>query len=240
MDPQRLLFHALPILIAVWTVVGRYRYQILKRQVAAGRREVLLRMYRSTVIGEVVGSLLAVGAIGPAILGIQPEFSISGSLGALELVGSLAVGVPVGLALRKVLGKKRANKPRRTVADVAMLLPLSQAERWWFAAVSLCAGVGEELMFRGFGFRFLNSFGLAGIGLVAAGAVAFGLAHSYQGLGGVLLTGIIGLLLGIVYSATGSLIWPMILHALLDLRILLIPPDKIRELQSPDLRQPVP
>jgi membrane protease YdiL (CAAX protease family) len=53
-------------------------------------------------------------------------------------------------------------------------------------------------------------------------AIVFGWAHLYQGLTGVLATGALGGLLAILYAATGSLLLPVLLHALLDLRVLLM------------------
>jgi membrane protease YdiL (CAAX protease family) len=210
--------------------VGRYRYQRLKKLVLAGQREVLIRMYMSTVAGEAVGSAMAIGAVGGAILSVEPAFRVGTILGLFELLGCLGGGVVLGLVLRRF--RKPSTKKRKPVTDVAALLPLSAVERRWFALLCLGAGVGEELIFRGFGLRFLNSLGLSGLALLGVGAVLFGLAHSYQGIVGVLLTGVIGLVLGVVYVDSGSLLWAMLVHFLFDLRILLIPADTIRELQS--------
>jgi membrane protease YdiL (CAAX protease family) len=54
-------------------------------------------------------------------------------------------------------------------------------------------------------------------------AVAFGLAHAYQGLTGILTTGVLGGVLAGVYLSTGSLLLPVLLHAAIDLRFLLVP-----------------
>ena len=50
------------------------------------------------------------------------------------------------------------------------------------------------------------------------GAVAFGLAHWYQGTAGVLKTGATGLIMGLLYVASGSILWPAIVHAAVDLQ----------------------
>jgi membrane protease YdiL (CAAX protease family) len=59
--------------------------------------------------------------------------------------------------------------------------------------------------------------------LVAVAAVAFGLAHAYQGVGGIVLTGVLGGVLAALYLSTGSLLLPVLLHAVIDLRFLLVP-----------------
>jgi hypothetical protein len=52
---------------------------------------------------------------------------------------------------------------------------------------------------------------------VTAAALLFGLAHSYQGSGGVLLTGILGLVLGVLYVQQKRRIWVnVIVHGAVD------------------------
>jgi membrane protease YdiL (CAAX protease family) len=52
--------------------------------------------------------------------------------------------------------------------------------------------------------------------------VLFGLAHAGQGVKGVLATAAMGLLFGWLYVASGTLLLPMVLHALVDLRALAV------------------
>jgi len=80
-------------------------------------------------------------------------------------------------------------------------------------------GFAEELVFRGFvvgwGERL---FGCGGIILVVFSATIFGLAHLYQGPSGVLATGLIGLLLGLLYLSTGRrLVACMLAHATINI-----------------------
>jgi uncharacterized protein len=104
-------------------------------------------------------------------------------------------------------------------------LPISNTERWWFAILGLSAGICEELLYRGFLFGFLAG-GMEGgfhLGLTAAwllSSVAFGTAHLYQGLPGVLSSTAAGLGLALAAILTGGLAVPMVLHALLDLQLL--------------------
>jgi membrane protease YdiL (CAAX protease family) len=53
-------------------------------------------------------------------------------------------------------------------------------------------------------------------------AAVFGAAHLYQGLAGVAATTTLGAVLGLLVITTGSLLPAMVLHALIDLRILLL------------------
>jgi uncharacterized protein len=59
--------------------------------------------------------------------------------------------------------------------------------------------------------------------LVVVAGVAFGLAHAYQGVAGVVTTGLLGGVMAALYLSTGSLLLPVLLHAAIDLRFLLVP-----------------
>ncbi|HEY0401322.1 MAG TPA: CPBP family intramembrane glutamic endopeptidase [Blastococcus sp.] len=105
------------------------------------------------------------------------------------------------------------------------LLPRSAGERRLFTLVGVTAGVCEEWLYRGFFLAVVAA--LAGglpIGLlVVVAAVAFGLAHAYQGPVGILTTGLLGGVMAALYLQTGSLLLPVLLHAAIDLRFLLVP-----------------
>jgi membrane protease YdiL (CAAX protease family) len=105
------------------------------------------------------------------------------------------------------------------------VLPRTAGERRLFTVVGVTAGVCEEWLYRGF---FLAVVAAAGGGLptwvlVLAAAVAFGLAHAYQGRAGIVGTGLLGGGMAAMYLQTGSLLLPVVLHALIDLRFLLVP-----------------
>jgi len=55
-----------------------------------------------------------------------------------------------------------------------------------------------------------------------ASAAIFGAAHFYQGWRGVLLTSLLGFGLARLYLSTGTLLLPILAHALIDLRFLLL------------------
>ncbi len=106
----------------------------------------------------------------------------------------------------------------RRVFPLPGLLPRAGAECAAFVALSLTAGVCEEILFRGFLISFLHQGALAlpVAGALAASSVIFGLGHTYQGFRGVFATTIAGLFMGLVFLLSGSLIPAMILHALVD------------------------
>jgi len=80
--------------------------------------------------------------------------------------------------------------------------------------VSLLAGIGEELLFRGVVQAGLSSWSNPAIGIVAA-SVLFGLAHAVS-VSYLVLATLMGLYLGLLYHWTGNLLVPVIVHALYD------------------------
>ena len=138
---------------------------------------------------------------------------------------ALAAGAGIPILLGMVKEDVRAAQTA-ALRSVAFILPRSREERTWFAAMCIVVGVCEEIIFRGFLIRFLAlpPITLGMIGAVCTAAFIFGIDHGYQGWMGVLTTAFLALVFGLLFLGTGSLLVPMILHVLLDLRILLMLP----------------
>jgi membrane protease YdiL (CAAX protease family) len=136
-------------------------------------------------------------------------------LGLMPVVQSLR-----GERLRAVY----AAAYRRSLGDVSKLLPDTREERLWFAAVCVTAGVCEEILARGFTFRYLDGIALhlsLPVTLLLASAI-FGLNHIYQGKLGMLKTGIAGLAFGGLFLLTGNLLLPILLHIAIDLQTVVV------------------
>ena len=91
-----------------------------------------------------------------------------------------------------------------------------------FFGVWIGAAIGEELFFRGFLLtKFTELFGSGRSALtlaVLAQAIWFGAGHSSQGISGMIMTGVIGAVLGAFFltRARGALIPLMLGHGLVD------------------------
>lgn len=98
-----------------------------------------------------------------------------------------------------------------------LMIPKTPQERGLFVGVSLTAGFGEELVYRGY-LLPLSWALLPGVWLPAiAGALLFGAVHAYQGWFGVIRTSLIALVLSLSMILIGTL-WPAIIaHVLIDL-----------------------
>lgn len=110
------------------------------------------------------------------------------------------------------------------VAEIGYLLPRSPREELLFAGVAVTAGIAEELIYRGFLLRYLaaDPWGLSALPALAVSSVVFGLAHAGQGARGVLVTAVVGVVMGGLFLASGSLLPPILLHTLIDLRALAV------------------
>jgi membrane protease YdiL (CAAX protease family) len=132
------------------------------------------------------------------------------------------LGLAFALAItyaRTVVRITRSSRSRRIKVGnphVEKLSPHTRSELGWWVAVSLSAGFCEEFIFRGYLiWVFQPVFGLWGA--AAFSVVAFAMAHTYQGVKGILGTGIIGSLLTLVVLISGSLLPAIALHALADI-----------------------
>jgi membrane protease YdiL (CAAX protease family) len=93
---------------------------------------------------------------------------------------------------------------------LAVLLPETVRERRLFMFLSLAAGLGEEVAFRGYVLAQLVSLGLGPWGAAIASAVPFGVLHAYQGWWGSLRTGLLGFTFAASVVLSGSL-WPAVI-----------------------------
>lgn len=116
------------------------------------------------------------------------------------------------------LAAKLAREKRR------LALPRTTSERLVWVGVSMNAGIWEEIVFRGFlpwyvvhhwtFFGFSIPFFWAAI----FSLILFSLAHLYQGWGGVLGVGFVGITLALLYALTGNLFASILWHMLFDVR----------------------
>lgn len=147
---------------------------------------------------------------------------LSGDVG-LWVAGVLLLLFVVAMLLPLVLLRGELEEIP-TVGDIRALLPRSRPELGYGAALSINAGVFEELLFR----LALPAliFGIVGDGAAAFGiaAVLFGILHLYQGVVGVLASTVLGLAFSLIYVLTGSILVAIVVHVLVDLRSLVLIP----------------
>jgi membrane protease YdiL (CAAX protease family) len=223
----------LSVVLAVWVAfvqpfVGRRRYRLLIERLGHDP-SARLHHYRRGIAFEWVGAAL-VGLL--ALLAHSRVRSLWPPGNHTQVTGQIP-GIVVALVGITAVYRFGGQATRRALAvqlrPVAALLPRTPTERRVFALLALTAGICEELLYRGFGLAALR-WAVPDIGqpaLIVVTAAAFGLAHLYQGRLGVTLTGLLGAYFAWIAIATGSLVPVMLLHALLDLRILGLPLDAV-------------
>ena len=177
------------------------------------------QVYVRTMIGQWLSAgalvlVFAVVGIPLQALGLRPPLLLP----TLWIVLAIALLLPFGIAYhrRTVANPAKMAKLRARFESFSLMVPMTDAELRGWVALSLTAGVCEEVLYRGFLGFYLGRF----MPLPAAAAVAsilFGLAHLYQGPRNALRTLLVGAAHWGVYLATGSILPGMVLHALLDI-----------------------
>jgi len=132
------------------------------------------------------------------------------------LLGGLALGALHWGNLRRVARAGGAGAERmRSIAK--HILPQSGVELLPYCGLAMTAGICEEFLYRGFAYAALTRAGAPiWLGFFAT-SILFGLAHLYQGRGGVLGTTILGLLFAGGRLLFGSLMPPIVWHSVIDL-----------------------
>lgn len=223
---QHLLALFLIVVAPVWDHCATQRLKASKesRVKIAYYRAMLIIGWITTVVALVTVGWRAilrfdVGATGPSWL---PQRG-----GARTLVAGVLIGLLLMIALSALQVRRSASireKMEEAFLRLSFILPLTSEERIWWIFVSLTAGICEETLYRGFLIHYFFAVPFH-VGLLLAlitSSVIFGAAHLYQGLAGVISTAVLGLIFSAIFLTTGTLLVPMILHALIDLRVLLI------------------
>ncbi len=207
-------------------LLGSRRYRAFRKKVAVDlfvrERYYLTSIRREWLWFVLVGIIITLTSAPLADFGLDAPYDWGTTL-ILIAVGLVSIG---GGLIIIILRLKTTGKTRLVagLAPVRDLLPHTARERGLWIVLSISAGVCEEVVFRGFlPWYFLQIGTLAGwqfpfwTALVLS-TLIFGLIHAYQGKRGILLTVLLGALFAYCYAITGSLLLPIILHALIGVR----------------------
>ncbi len=215
----------------------RREYQRFKRYRTTVRRQAMyakwLRESFTNFGGiAVLGLVLAGGQVAPFLAAVNDWPWVAAAKAWLDgrsmaITVAVVGGVILGLVVLTIVGiasVKRHPEELVTLGDIRALLPRNREELAWGAAMSVNAGIVEELAFRLAIPAVL--FGASGDALLTVvGSVAlFGILHLYQGVVGVASATVVGLLMMALFVGTGSILVPMLVHAVIDLRSLVLIP----------------
>lgn len=215
--------HLLVVLLAVVLPVGGFLgLRKVRRQVAAGiAHTARVADYRNNIIIMWAVTLLAAVlwlALGRdwATLGLAPVRGSGFAIGiAFLLAGSLVVFNYY--YYRQVEQSDTAAKELLAMTEgFDMVLPHTRRELKWFYGLSVTAGISEEILYRGFLMTYLAGL-LPLPAVILVSALVFAVAHVYQGIKGASRTFVVGLALAITYTLTGSILFCVLAHILVDI-----------------------
>lgn len=189
---------------------------------------------------KIVAALWVCAAIAVSTMKVGDVFAIhkasgeiawldKGSAPAAALMG-VSAGIFIVILLPAILAlssEKIRLKAAKAAKRLAFLLPSSAEERRWWWLVCLTAGICEEVIYRAFLLRYwhLQPWHLNLTWALVVSSLTFGNGHLYQGGVGAVQTTLIGFIFGAMFIVSGTLWLPIIAHALLDLRILVMLPE---------------
>jgi uncharacterized protein len=229
------IFFVLGVLIP-WR--GRVRLRRLLSMPAVGTKEKLL-LYGSTIafqwllLGLVLWRALARG-LSVAELGLARRVDV-------ELLLAGAIGAAL-LCTFQWFNLRRVGRISGPTIDLMRklaeyLLPAKGVEFGFYCGLAVTAGVCEEFLYRGFVMAGLSRMGAPMWSVVVLSSILFGLAHAYQGRGGMIGTGLLGLIFAGARLIFSSLVPVAAWHAAVDITAGVAGPKFLLRGQDRDERQ---
>jgi membrane protease YdiL (CAAX protease family) len=213
------LDHLLVLAFAVvWPVHGLRTYARFREDVRRGVPGARLAAYAGSMLTQ---WLLAASAVAVWIgqgrdfadLGLRAP---TGWAGAASLaVAALLGGALLGQSAFVARTPRTHAQVRQGLAPLAEMLPKGRNDLTGFLALSVTAGICEEVLYRGFLPWYLDGF-VGSAGAHALALAAFAAAHGYLGWAGAARAGLAGAAAAGLYLGSGSLAASMLLHAALD------------------------
>jgi membrane protease YdiL (CAAX protease family) len=208
------------LLFIVQPIHGAIEFRRYVARVKAGQTPDRVKLYTQTIILEWVALAVValmwhfydrpvadLGFIAPEGKGFWIGIAVSAAL--------IAFLVYSWYAASRADNESR-EKNRESIGELAHFLPQTTTDFRRFVAVSITAGIVEEIIYRGFVLWYLSLL-MPLWGAVIVSSIFFGLGHSYQGAMGAVRTGLIGFAFAILYVGSGSIWIPIVAHALLDI-----------------------
>jgi len=207
------------LLAVVDPLLGVQDYRLLLRRTSEGDADARVKFYKGYLKWQ-----------WPLTIGLLAWWLLSGngleSMGLIPVADGrqwVAIGVGVFAILAQVIYVETVSRNADALTEImkqmgalSNLAPQTRTENRLFDMVSITAGVCEEVLYRGLLLATLVS--LVGTWpAVAITSLIFGLGHAYQGISGIVKTGLVGLVLALLTVSSGSLFIAIILHAVVDL-----------------------
>lgn len=220
-EPTWIDYAIIAVLVALLPGVSAlFTIPRLKRLSPGQMDRIRMRLYVQIIVSQwlfIAAALypVFVHGVSPGTVGISlyPQDLFRFGIGAV-----VVLGIIFGIAWYHghIKDMPEARKIVRVgMKDIQWIIPRTRRERVTWTLVSVHAGVGEELFFRGYLLAILNAklpFWMACTVMV----VMFGLGHSYQGLRGIVKTAGASIVFLGLYLWSGSIWLSIVLHGLID------------------------
>jgi membrane protease YdiL (CAAX protease family) len=168
-------------------------------------------LYMVLVLAGIYGLLVETGHTATEQFGLARL--PAGRLIALSLLvcgAVIFIELPLGALVDRAMTALNFPHPEQESVDLFRHLTRRSDVALFLFQAAVIAPLLEELFFRGFLFTFLKNYTSTGLALfLSAGIFAF----AHVNLGSVVQLWLLGLVLGLAYEHTGSLLLPMGIHA---------------------------
>jgi len=199
-----------------WRGYARMR-QFMALPEVTGRDRV--KLYLATILFQWILTLVVAWrafARGLTLEDVAISGERSASVFVVAVVGAVVIAAGHWANVRRMSRSDHPNLARLRALG-SRLFPRTPLETTLFVLLAATAGICEEFLFRGFVMGALIRPGLATWLVVVLSSAMFGIAHVYQGKGGSVGTGILGLLFAVVRITYHSLFPAVVWHAVLDI-----------------------
>jgi len=207
------------LLVVVFPLLGVRDFRILLRQTSEGDANARVKFYKGVLMWHWP---LTIGLVGWWLLSGNTLASI-GLVPVVEGSQWVSIGIGVIVIVAQVITLAMASRDsdklsaiKEQMGEIASLVPQTHSESRLFDMVSITAGVCEEVLYRGL--LLVTLVSLVGTWpAVGISSLIFGLGHAYQGIAGIVKTGLAGLVLAWLTVSSGSLFIAIVLHTVVDL-----------------------
>lgn len=167
------------------------------------------------MVSTILAAYVGVGAVAAALSLVLERNPLTydawlGTRGVAAILVSLGLGVCLGsvtVAASRIMVRRAAWA---RALHAALRPTVHDAGDTWLIAIAVASAAGEEVLFRGL---LLPILGIVG------SAIVFGALHQIRGRarwGWMVWATLMGLLFGSIFAATGSLVGPIVAHAIIN------------------------
>ncbi len=146
-------------------------------------------------------------------------------------LSSFTLGLMFSAAFVISVTRKRKKVDPAQQERIRLLYAPTSTTEWILAVwVGLCAGVGEEIVYRAVLFQIVAEVTSSAAVALLVCVLAFAVAHLPQGIRGAYSIALLGICFHILYFVSGGLVAPIVAHATYDMAIFTV--FYRREIQS--------